>query len=336
MLLQNSRSKHFAKSKVRDRRRVNKVILSHVRRISVQLLNTIFGNFFVYGLVGVLNRLIGYFTGERPLQGAFVFYAPNDYYLNTMIYSWYKPFVRWNAGLGQLILQNGKGIMSFGLSANEKDFYNSDNKGNMQYMVRRMEKIAYLLGAQQLTFAGIIPNVLQRYNIERKNSVEKKNTVNAVVKSVYRTIEQEELDKDVPVVILGGAGFIGSGICQKLNKLSYPGQIFSVDIKNGDRKVIPLELTGKSIILLNVSKKHAILDYISQMWDGVIVVNEVFPEPSSYEIAKMKKHNVKCYHITGVAGRSLPSFGGAYRGGIPCCASLGLEDNNYEVLMKLL
>jgi hypothetical protein len=73
---------------------------------------------------------------------------------------------------------------------------------------------------------------------------------------------------------------------------------------------------------LNLTKSGALLEYARELWPGVIVLNEVCPEPSSTELAELEARGAVCYHIVGVEGRAWPPFPRAYRGGIPCCASL--------------
>lgn len=67
---------------------------------------------------------------------------------------------------------------------------------------------------------------------------------------------------------------------------------------------------------------QALLEYARDRWQGAIVQNEVYPEPSAAEIAELEARGAHCYHIVGVEGRAWPPFPRAYRGGIPCCASL--------------
>jgi hypothetical protein len=57
------------------------------------------------------------------------------------------------------------------------------------------------------------------------------------------------------------------------------------------------------------------------MWPGLVVLNEVYPPPSTRCCERIRAKQVKLYHITGVAGAAIPPFPGAYAGGIPCCAA---------------
>lgn len=316
-----------------------KAFSSHLRRTSVQLGNEIFGNIFFYLFIGLVNRIVGLF-GKRPIRSNFVFYATDKRYLSTMIYEWYTFRVKWKPGLGQIMKQNGYWILSFGVASNEKDFYDPKNKAKLEKMLRRAERVARIIGVEQLTFAGVLPGVFAKCGFERKiRPVEKKNTVAAVVESVHITIEKEGLAKDVPVVVLGGSGYIGECVVATLRRQGYPGKIYSIDIKNGDKSgVLPSELMFQPAILLNITKKFAIRDYLPQLWLGAVVVNEVFPEPSEETITAMDEKGVVLYHITGVEAKAYPEMGKAYKGGIPCCASFKPQngEGEYRVLTKRL
>ena len=83
--------------------------------------------------------------------------------------------------------------------------------------------------------------------------------------------------------------------------------------------------TGRSAAAVSshlVGTRAALLGYARDLWPGVIVLNEVYPEPSAVEIAELEARGAHCYHIVGVEGWAWPPFPRAYRGGIPCRASL--------------
>jgi hypothetical protein len=87
------------------------------------------------------------------------------------------------------------------------------------------------------------------------------------------------------------------------------------------------------MIVLNLTKKGAISEYIPYLWPGV----EVYPELGKLEVAAMKKKGACCYHIAGVKGRAWPAFPRGYQGGIPCCASFLPEkegDGSFEVIVR--
>ena len=94
---------------------------------------------------------------------------------------------------------------------------------------------------------------------------------------------------------------------------------------------------GRPAVVVNLTKSGALLEYARDLWPGVIVLNEVYPEPSSAEIAELEARGSSCYHIIGVEGKAWPPFPRAYRGGIPCCASLPFSpDDPIPILIARL
>lgn len=96
----------------------------------------------------------------------------------------------------------------------------------------------------------------------------------------------------------------------------------------------PHHLKGQKAILINVTRKAAIKEYIHLFWPELIVLNEVYPEPSQDEIVQLKKMGCTTYHIVGLQGKAYPSFPQVYEGGIPCCA--GIHSKSIEVILKKL
>lgn len=302
------------------------VVLLHIRRILVIALNTICGNFLFYSVLGLVNRLIP----NRPIRSVFLFYSVNEAYLRTMIYSWYAPVVKWRPGLGQIIKQNGYWCLSFGVTANEKDYYEPKNQERIAKLRDDVDKIRRIIGAEQMTFSGVLPSIfVSRGIIKGSESVENKNTVKAIIKSIDKTQNIEQLPHDCPLIVLGARGFIGRKIVDYY--LSLGRDVYSVDINDQ----FPTNLNRRRVIVLNITKKGAIKNYIPLFWPEVVLVNEVYPEPSQEEVGLLKEQNVNGYHIAGVKGFALPGFKNAYKGGIPCCASY-LNNEKFEVTLTKL
>jgi len=122
----------------------------------------------------------------------------------------------------------------FGISAPDDDFLNPTETENMKFLERKLSRVMGLLGADQKTFAGILPSLLVSRGIVRADeSVERKTTVAAVKQAIERVKELEQMVGEIPVIVLGGAGFIGSGLLEG----------------NKGNSFYPLELGGKDIFL---------------------------------------------------------------------------------------
>lgn len=300
----------------------------HVRQLLVVLFNTICGNLAFYTLIGIINRLVG-----RPIKSVFLFYSVNVEYRRTMIPDWYAKVVAWRPGLGQVIGHGfWRGGLSFGITSNDDDFRNPENKAKLLKLYHDVDFIRRIVGAKQTTFSGILPGVFVALGIvEEGKSLENANTVKVVLKAVDEVVKLEEMPADCPVVVLGGRGFIGRRIAELLE--SKGRKVYPVDIKDGT--VIPSHLRGTAAIILNITKTGALSQYIPCLWREAVVVNEVYPEPPALEQELMRARGLRCYHITGVKASALPRFMKAYKGGIPCCAAY-LPSGNFEAMVTKL
>lgn len=300
----------------------------HFRRIGVILLNVIFGHIWVYALIGFMNKYIF----NKPIKSIFMLYPANEKYTRAYVYAWYARSMKWKPRLVGVLKQNKKWGMIFGISATEEDYVNPENINNLKIVEMNLERIRKILGADQKTFAGILPGVLSSKGVIR-NSPEREVTVKAVLQALARIRSDENLPQNTPVIILGGEGFIGSALRKAGN-----GNFHTFDLGLGKESHFFdffEKLRGKPTILLNITKKGALSSYISYLWPEIIVVNEVYPEPSGKELSEIKALGSKCYHIIGVKGKAWPGFPRGYAGGIPCCASFWPENGEgYEVLVK--
>lgn len=100
------------------------------------------------------------------------------------------------------------------------------------------------------------------------------------------------------------------------------------------------QLRGCPVLLINISRRDVLERYIDSLWDGVVVLNEVYPECSQEGIEQIKVIGARYFHIQGVKAWSVPRFPGAYKGAVPCCAAsaanaIGLN-GLYEAQLKLL
>jgi len=248
-----------------------------------------------------------------------------------MIYPWYAPIVRWRPGLGQIIKQNGSWCLSFGITANEKDYHDPKNENQLIKLYKDVDRIRRIIGAEQMSFSGQLPGIFVRRGIMKEDeSPENKNTVKAVTRAVLDVVKKVNIPETSPVIILGAKGFIGRTVLTSLESLGR--EVYPVDVNDGSQ--FPMNLTGKPVIVLNITKRGVLQDYMPLLWKEVVLLNEVYPEPSEKEIEQLKALNVNCYHISGVRGSALPGFGRAYSGAIPCCASY-IKDN-FEVVLKKL
>lgn len=301
-------------------------LISHFRRISLVVLNWFFNHDCIFAMVGGLNRRFHF------IESVFVAYPAIKEY--TLAYGYKKQvnLYQWTPYFSGVIWQNGKIEIMFAISATEEDFINPLNRENLRKMTERTEKVKKLLYASQKRFAGILPGILLlrrfiRYSVEAEVTVK-------IVALAERKVEELQNYKSVPLIILGGKGFIGRKLVKKL--ISKGRNIYCVDM-NGqfvNMEDWPSHLRGKRAIMINVTRKAVLSRYLPLFWPELILLNEVYPEPSKKELNVLKRIGSPCYHVVGVRAKALPRFPGVYAGGIPCCAAWPSE--KLEVIIKQL
>lgn len=305
-------------------------VRAHCGRMGMLALNLLFLHDPLFWLVGRLNRRF------RAIRTVFVAYPVTQEYADDYAYRWVQRRCRWSPWLAGIYMQNGMlGLMTV-ISSSDEDFFNpadvNHNRQQLEALVQRTERIRRLLCAERISFAGILPGVLQTRAI-RTVGVELEVTVEAVIQAETKLRAQIGYAESVPLILLGGKGYIGRRLAERLAHR----ETYVVDILPGRRinhETWPLPLQNKNAILINLTKKAVISDYMQLFWKELVLLNEVYPEPSPDEIAFVSNIGVQVYHIVGIKARALPRFPRAYAGGIPCCAAWNAPD--MEVLLSRL
>lgn len=284
-------------------------------------LNFIINNLLVYSIIGFINKRTQF------LKTVFVAYPATEEYALSYVYPWYRHKMRWSPWPIGIYEQNGKwGLMTV-ISSIEKDFLAEESLKNMETLLKRTERIRRLIHAEQVSYAGILPGVFHKKSLS-KSMIEATVTIEAVIKAENALRAALSYSEDTPLIILGARGFIGSRIITKFRERD----IYKIDIDN--RHDFPLHLKGQKAILINLTKKAALSQYLPQFWQELVLLNEVYPEPGAGELKSLTDRGCRAYHIVGVKARSYPAFPRAYKGGIPCCAAW--SSPQMEVLLKQL
>lgn len=314
--------KRVHKSAVATKKSGSGFFKSHARRLFTELLNLFFNHDWIFWLVGLINKRIG------VIESIFLVYPATDDYTFAYSYTYRSRWHEWRPGPIGFFRQNGKIGIKFAISAHNGQFSDPANKDKLRQLVERMERLRKLFCAKHKTFAGILPGVLFMKRLVRETP-EADVTVEAVKQVIGKVKSLEGLDEDTPVIVLGGKGFIGRRVVAALPQ----GTVYSVDIAgNNGQNCWPSHLQGKPALLVNISLNSALSQYIRLMWPELVMVNEVYPEPSDELAEQLKNIGCHCYHIVGVKARALPSFPGGYQGGIPCCAAW--QSEKMEALFK--
>lgn len=304
---------------------MKKKINSHLRKITLLGLNYFLNREYFFKSIGRLNRRFDF------LHSIFIAYPASEEYALAYVYPKHRDRMRWQPWPVGIFRQDGKWGIMMVVSSIEKDFNNPDNADNLREMVARAEQIKNLTNANQKTFAGILPGVLFFNRIIRE-TVEADVTVDAVLKAEKKVRDELHYPEDTPLIVLGGKGFIGRRVVKKLTHR----ETYSIDLNQGeiDLSLWPSQIKGQPAILINLTKRSALTNYLELFWPQLALLNETYPEPTKNEISSLTAIGSPVFHVVGVEAFSLPPFPKAYKGGIPCCAAR-LSDE-MKVLVKRL
>jgi len=280
----------------------------------------------IFRLIGKINRKI------RWIKNIFIAYPANQSYARSYAYQRFYAQMKWTPWIAALLKYNESlGIMMV-ISGTEDDFHDPKNRPHLKMMVKRVETVAQLLGVSQVTFAGILPGILYKRQI-RKSLVEADITINAILESERQIQKQMGYSLDAPIIIIGSKGFIGSQLAVHLkNRPIFQIDSPSVNLANTDDW--PDFLKNKIAIVINISRKCVLRYYIHLFWKELIIINDVYPEPSNDEIQQISKIGCSLFHITGIKGCAFPPFPGAYKNGLPCCSTY-IEQSPHMIITKL-
>ena len=246
-------------------------LAGHFRKVSILAMNFVFNRKYVFKFIGFINRYLKF------IGSVFVAYPASEEYARAYVYPRQRHLMRWSPWPVGIFLQNGKWGIMFVISSTEKDFTKPEHEDNLRKLVERTELIRELVCAPQKTFAGILPGVLYAKRIIHE-TVETHVTIEAIIKAESKVKQDERYDSNVPLIVLGGMGFIGRKLIGKLKGR----EVFCVDVKTKAecRTTWPHHLAGRKAVLINVTKKAALSDYLKLFWPELILINEVYPEPN--------------------------------------------------------
>ena len=305
----------------------NDIYLSEImRKILSILLIVLFSYDWFYRLLGLLNRRFHCF------KSVFVLYLPSSRELNKYSNASIRRWMRWRplmAGFGRQI--GGGWMVIMAIPNNEDEFMGADSQQHLAQLYANVCRIQRLLQVPQHGFAGVLPGVMAAKGI-RDASPEAEVTINVVGQAEQQIRQLAQLSDDVPLIVLGGAGFIGRRLVAQYRAAGR--QVFVVDPQGTADDVWPVQLTGQPAVLLNLTRKYAVEQYVHMMWQGMVFLNEVYPAPAKPVLQRIAQQGVDCFHVVGVRGRAYPNFPDAYAGAIPCCAAQ--PDGSPQAVVRLL
>ena len=273
-------------------------------------------------LLGLLNRLF-----LSPISTLFICYPASQKYADMYCFRFMTPIIKHYPAIVGIFFQGGRLGLVTTISSVESDFTNPDffsKFGKYKNFISRV------VGTKDINCSGILPTMMKRAALIKESELVNRSSLVSKVVSASESIvrENSNLDALSPVIILGGKGSVGKQVTTEL--ITVGRSVYVVD--KGDE--LPSELRNKPAILLDISRSGVINNYLSEFWNGLVVLNETYPEPPKRVREILQNKNIPLYHIAGVKAFALPKFPHAYAGGVPCCAINAT--NNFEALVTKL
>lgn len=297
-----------------------------MRKLAVAMMIGLMSRDRVYQAIGKINKRWPF------LHSVFVMYPAAKHYQAAYTPEWVAKRYHWTpvwVGVGRQA--QGRWMMIFAIPNLEQEFHDSRNKVQLMALNARMNHIQNALGVSQRSFAGVLPSAMAAQGV-RFDAPEADVTVMAVKQAIEQVCQQEQLPAHTPLIILGGAGFIGRRVVAHYQACGH--EVAVVDPVGEQTDTWPHHWQGRRAIVLNLTRKYALEQYIPFMWRNLVLLNEVYPAPRQAQLEQLAEQGCPSYHIVGVHGRAWPSFPASYAGAIPCCA--GQPDFAPKVLTRQL
>ena len=279
-----------------------------------------------YRVFGFLNRRCRWF------DTFFFVYPASAAYARTYAPAWFARYARWvPCPIGIMQCGQSRGLV-FGSLMTEQDFLAPRNADKLHRLMRRMERVAELSGLPSIRMAGILPSTAARRG---ETFFEDTSGVAArVVLTSFLNIRDSHQggNPSTVAVLLGGAGLVGSQVAALMAEQGIPHVI--IDPKAG-RVDTSIFASGEPMILVDVARKGVLEQYLPLLPDGIVVLNETYPEPNRKVQKALENKGAALIHIRGVAGSVWPQLPGGYSNAIPCCGA-PIKDGEVEVRLSEL
>jgi len=270
----------------------------HFRCIAAVVSSYVLGTQTALSVVGfVCRRMLG-----MPIANVFLLYPARKEYADALAYRWHQRRFGWQPGLVGFYRQAGRYGLIFGIPNLEDEIRAPENAARVLAVMSRMEAIQRRVGAPRKVFAGILPSTLARNGAEDEHLSQQRHlTARAVLQALDHVLELNGLTRDVRILVLGGRGYIASEVIRLGGGL----RITSIDADGWDEfRQFAEECRGSAVVVLNLTKSGALLDYARELWPGVIVLNDAYnANPTSMDAA------LRALAQTATAGRRIAVLG---------------------------
>jgi len=297
---------------------VTKIVLNTVRKALLIFASELIGNPIGYAILGVVNNL-----GGGRLITVFLEYPATRSYVSAVTFPGYAIRARWQPRFAGIYSPApGKWGLVLAISSLEQDLVKPENSTRLLGVVETLERVKSKVGAQHICLAGVLPSILRERNLYQSD--DGRGQIAAIVEqAIYETVTTTGLQDDDPVILLGGAGYIGIAVHEHLETNSqHPLVVIDAKITNDHSKLIRqlVRFRNQRVLLVNVARNGVLDLFLPHLWSQLVILNEVFPAAERSVRTKLAEKGVAYYHLAGVRGFALPKFAGPYAGAVPCCA----------------
>jgi len=291
-----------------------------IRKSLLILFSELVGNRLGYQLFGLVNRL-----GGHRLATIFLVYPPHEGYITAVTFSRYAVRAKWQPRFAGIYSPApGRWGLILAVTSLEAELTDPANTERLRALNASLENIRSLTGADSIALAGVLPSTMGSRNL-RHSTDEREQTAAIVEQAVYSTLAEIGFGDSEPVILLGGAGYIGSALYERLRQ-NCANPLAVIDPNQGDNPAEQLlDYRGQSAMLVNVAHNRALEQLEQLLWPELVILNEVFPEASRSLRETLRRRGIAYFHLAGIRGFALPRFARAYANAIPCCA-LALEN----------
>lgn len=302
---------------------------SYPRRLTVKILTVamaVFCRTYVpFAALGVWNRVFG---GWRSV---FFCYAGSRNFITSYAPSSLVAMFRWVPSPIAILFHNGARGLVLAAPVSEEEFLDPANRAQFRSLQLRLRRIAWLVGAREVNLAGILPGVIKQSDVLDAPDT-RATVVAAVSAAVAALIGNRFAGKAPSLIVLGGGGYVGRPLTQSLCEDGF--NVTVVDPKGGV-SALPIKFKNRPCILIDISRAGAIQTYVPDMWPGLIVLNETFPQPPGRVVRAMTARGVDVFHLSGLEGDITPPLPFGYANAIPCCAAHGAGPSPRIKLVQL-
>lgn len=291
----------------------------------------------VYLVIGTIARLTGRiesvhltYPAEPRFREAYTFQAR---YLRRL----YRT-LEWTPSPIAIFKQGGAPGVVFAVPADEKTLLNPENEDKLHLLFRRVRLIQRLIGASQVTFAGVLPSHVARKKIEVGTLViedPRPATRRALLSAIDQVIQNDFDGTRPPILLFGGAGYIGTDLADALRMNGDAPVIIDVKAPGESAETCLARFQGQAALMVDVARRNAIAPTVTLLWPELVLLNETYPEPSGSLLVELRARGVRIRHLAGVEGTLWPDLPGGYSGAVPCCAAHRIADSTRAVLKAL-